>query len=95
MFGSSLGGGTADRVCRVLTQHETKIARAANTCRRTAPRSVTDAHATNLSRDRAELPEGMFGQRNMRQHHLRRHGMLVARCTVERLMTEEASRLVR
>jgi putative transposase len=28
----------------------------------------------------------MFGQRNMRQHHLRRHGMLVARCTVERLM---------
>jgi len=37
----------------------------------------------------------MFGQRNMRQHHLRRRGMLVARCTVERLMTEEASRLVR
>jgi hypothetical protein len=36
----------------------------------------------------------MFGQRNMR-HHLRRHGMLVARCTVERLMAEEVSRLVR
>ena len=60
----------------------------------TAPPSVTDAHATNLSRDRAELRRVCLYSATCGTP-LCRHGMLVACCTVERLMAEEVSRRVR
>lgn len=54
-----------------------------------AARTVTDAAIVNALKDTAEKPESLYGRRKMTAW-LRREGHEVARCTVDRLMRDEA-----
>jgi putative transposase len=54
-----------------------------------AARTVSDAAIVNALKDTAEKPESLYGRRKMTAW-LRRKGHDVARCTVDRLMRDEA-----
>lgn len=51
-------------------------------------RTLTDAQVTDALLATVDAPEGMYGRRKMTAH-LRRQGIDVARCTVDRLMRDE------
>ncbi|WP_337062955.1 IS3 family transposase, partial [Kineococcus sp. G2] len=53
-----------------------------------AARTVSDAHVVNALRMTAGQPESLYGRRKM-VAHLRRAGLAVAHCTVDRLMRAE------
>jgi putative transposase len=54
-----------------------------------AARTVTDAVIVNALKEPAEKPESLYGRRKMTAWP-RREGHYVARCTVDRLMQDEA-----
>ncbi|MET4097576.1 IS3 family transposase [Arthrobacter sp. UYCu712] len=54
-----------------------------------AARTVSDAVIVKALKDTAEKPESLYGRRKMTAW-LRREGHAVARCTVDRLMRDEA-----
>lgn len=78
-------------ICRVLCEHGVKIAPSGYYAAKTRPpsaRAVRDAELTTAIRqvfDDREKGRGVAGARKV-WHLLRRDGVLVARCTVERLM---------
>ena len=83
-----------ESICRVLTEHGCKIAPSTYYAHKTRPRSaraVRDAELVALIRevffDRAK-GRGVSGARKI-WRLLRRDGVQVARCTVERLMRQE------
>ena len=51
-------------------------------------RTVSDAHVLNALRSTVGQPESLYGRRKMAAH-LRRQGLAVAHCTVDRLMRVE------
>jgi putative transposase len=85
-------GHAVESTCRVLCEHGCRVA--ARTYRswklgagRVAARTVTDAIVTDALLATRNTPEGLYGRRKM-THHLRRQGLDVAFCTVDRLMTD-------
>jgi putative transposase len=78
-------------ICRVLTEHDVKIAPSTYYAHRSRPpsaRAVRDGELlveiTRVHADR-EIGRGLYGARKV-WHQLRREGIDVARCRVERLM---------
>jgi putative transposase len=78
-------------ICRVLSEHEVKIAPStyyAHRCRPASARSLRDAallvEIVRVHSD-PKIGRGLYGARKV-WHQLRREGIEVARCTVERLM---------
>jgi putative transposase len=87
-------------ICRVLTEHGVKIAPSGYYAFKSRPVSARAARDAELVveicrvfADR-DLGRGISGARKM-WHLLRRQGIIVARCTVERLMRQEGLRGVR
>jgi transposase InsO family protein len=85
-------GHAVESTCRVLSEHGCQVA--ARTyrswkpaARRVAVRTVTDAIVTDALLATHNTPEGLYGRRKM-THHLRRQGLDVAFCTVDRLMRD-------
>jgi putative transposase len=78
-------------VCRVLTEHGVRIAPSTFYAHKTRPpstRAVRDAElVSEIARVHADpmIGRGLYGARKV-WHQLRREGVEVARCTVERLM---------
>ncbi|MGW6396407.1 IS3 family transposase [Streptomyces sp. NPDC055103] len=84
--------GGVEPICRVLTDHDCKIAPAAYYAhhkRLTAPssRTVRDAELKILIQEAYDADYRVHGARKI-WRHLNRQGQTVARCTVERLMRE-------
>lgn len=85
-------GHGVEPACKVLREQGVQVApRTYRSWRSKAPaaRTVTDATVVNALRDAAEKPESLYGRRKMTAW-LRREGHAVARCTVDRLMHDEA-----
>ena len=87
-------------ICRVLTEHQVKIAPSsyyAFKCRPASARATSDAElVTQIERvfwDR-KLGRGISGARKV-WRLLHREGIVVARCTVERLMRQQGLRGIR
>lgn len=87
-------------ICRVLTEHGVKIAPSgyyAFKARPVSARALRDAELVveirRIFADR-NLGRGISGVRKM-WHLLRREGIIIARCTVERLMRQEGLRGIR
>ncbi|RMI27550.1 IS3 family transposase [Nocardia stercoris] len=88
-------------ICRALTAHGVKIApRTFHAWARRAPskRALWDTTVTEIlagyyepGPDGRRAPESLYGAEKM-WAHLQRHGIAVARCTVERLMREHGWR---
>jgi transposase InsO family protein len=81
-----------ESTCRVLTEHGCPVAaRTYRSWRRTnrpiAARTVSDARVVDALLATRDTPEQLYGRRKM-THHLRRTGLPVAFCTVDRLMTD-------
>ena len=80
-----------ESICAALTELGCQIAprtyRSWKT-RAVAGRTVTDAIITDRLRDTIGEHEGLYGRRKM-VAHLRREGLAVAECTVDRLMRDE------
>lgn len=73
-----------ESICAVLTERGIKVAPRTYRNWKTAapsPRTVTDAHLTNVLRETVGTAEGLYGRRKMTMH-LRRLGHEVAACTV-------------
>lgn len=86
-----VAGHRVESICTAL--HELGVQVAPRTYRnwKTAepsPRTVTDAQLTDALLATVDTPEGMYGRRKMTAY-LRRRGIEVARCTVDRLMRDE------
>ncbi|WP_327277927.1 IS3 family transposase [Streptomyces sp. NBC_01224] len=84
--------GGVEPICRVLTEHDCKIAPStyyAHHKRRESPaaRIIRDAELKTLIQDVCEANYRVYGARKI-WRHLNRQGQPVARCTVERLMRE-------
>jgi putative transposase len=79
-------------ICRVLTEHGCKIAPSTYYASKTRPlsrRAVADAAlVAEIRRAHGEVGRGLYGARKV-WHQLRREGIEVARCTIERLMRAE------
>ena len=85
-------GHAVESTCRVLTEHGCSVAartyrswRQANQV--IATRTVTDAVIIDALVATRGTPEGLYGRRKMTAH-LRRQGLQVAHCTVDRLMRD-------
>jgi putative transposase len=85
-------GHAVESTCRVLTEHGCSVAartyrtwRQAN--RPVAARTVSDAVVIDSLLATRGAPEGLYGRRKMTAH-LRRQGLDVACCTVDRLMRD-------
>jgi putative transposase len=87
-------------ICRVLTEHGCQIAPStyyAWRSRRPGLRTISDAVIVNAMRDLRTAadgrpsPESLYGYRKT-WHALRRQGLHVPRCTVQRLMREQGMR---
>lgn len=85
-------GFAVESVCAVLREQGCQIAartyRAWRQARPPAARTVSDAHIIEALRATAGQPESLYGRRKMTAH-LRRRGLPVAHCTVDRLMRAE------
>ncbi|MEJ8639987.1 IS3 family transposase [Streptomyces sp. MS2.AVA.5] len=84
--------GGVEPICRVLTDHDCKIAPStyyAHHKRQAAPaaRTVRDTELKTLITEAYEANYRVYGARKI-WRHLNRQGVAVARCTVERLMRE-------
>ncbi|WP_392959821.1 IS3 family transposase [Streptomyces sp. LN245] len=84
--------GGVEPICRVLTDHDCKIAPStyyAHHKRQAAPsaRTVRDAELKTLITQAYEANYRVYGARKI-WRHLNRQNVLVARCTVERLMRD-------
>ncbi len=79
-------------ICRVLTEHGCKIAPStyyASKTRLPSRRALADVElVVEIRRVHLEIGRGLYGARKV-WHQLRREGIEVARCTVERLMRAE------
>lgn len=79
-------------MCRVLSEHGVAIAPSTYYAAKHRPRSaraVRDAElVAEIRRAHFEVGRGLYGARKV-WHQLRRDGIVVARCTVERLMRAE------
>lgn len=85
-------GHAVESICRVLTEHGCQVAaRTYRTWRQNnqvvATRTVTDAVIVDALYATRGTPEGLYGRRKMTAH-LRRQGLEVAHCTVDRLMRD-------
>jgi putative transposase len=84
-------GFAVESVCAVLRQQGCQIAartyRAWKQPRRPAARTVADAHVIDALLATKDTPESLYGRRKMTAH-LRRRGLPVAHCTVDRLMRD-------
>lgn len=85
-------GHAVESTCRVLTEHGCRVAaRTYRSWRRTrrpvAARTVSDAIVIDALLATQNTPEELYGRRKM-THLLRRRGVAVAFCTVDRLMTD-------
>jgi transposase InsO family protein len=85
-------GHAVESTCRILREQGCRVAartyrawRQAN--RPVAARTLHDARVTDALLATRGTPEGLYGRRKM-THHLRRRGLAVAFCTVDRLMRE-------
>jgi transposase InsO family protein len=85
-------GHAVESTCRVLSSQGCRVAartyrtwRQAN--RPVAARTVSDAVVMDALLATRGAPEGLYGRRKM-THHLRRQGLQVAFCTVDRLMRD-------
>ena len=85
-------GHAVESTCRVLTEHGCPVAartyrswRVAG--RAVAARTVSDAVVVDALLATRNAPEALYGRRKM-THLLRRRGLDVAFCTVDRLMTD-------
>jgi transposase InsO family protein len=85
-------GHAVESTCRVLSEHGCKVA--ARTYRswrepgrQPTDRVVSDAVVVDALLATRNTPEALYGRRKM-THHLRRHGLSVAVCTVDRLMRD-------
>ena len=91
-------GHAVESTCRVLTEHGCPVA--ARTYRawkhqgRVAARTVTDAIVVDGLLATTGTPEQLYGRRKMTAH-LRRNGLDVAFCTVDRLMRQQRMNGVR
>ena len=81
-------GHAVESTCRVLTEHGCSVAartyrtwRQAN--RPVAARTVSDAVVIDALLATRGTPEGLYGRRKMTAH-LRRQGLVVAQCTIDR-----------
>jgi putative transposase len=85
-------GFAVESVCEILREQGCQIAartyRAAKLPGTPAPRTVSDALVLNALKATAGRPESLYGRRKMTAH-LRRQGLSVAACTVDRLMRQE------
>ncbi|MET8055839.1 IS3 family transposase [Streptomyces microflavus] len=84
--------GGVEPICRVLTEHDCKIAPSTyyahhKRLRAPAARTVRDAELKPLIQQIFEVSYRVYGARKV-WRELHRQGHLVARCTVERLMRE-------
>jgi transposase InsO family protein len=85
-------GHAVESTCRVLTEHGCPVAartyRSWRTAGRTvAARTVSDAVVVDALLATRNAPEALYGRRKM-THLLRRRGLDVAFCTVDRLMAD-------
>ena len=85
-------GHAVESTCRVLSSQGCQVAartyRAWKQTRRPiAARTVTDAVLIDALPATRDTPEALYGRRKM-THHLRRQGLEVAFCTVDRLMRD-------
>lgn len=91
-------GHAVESTCRVLTEHGCPVAartyRAWKQQGRVATRTVTDAVVVDALLATKGTPEGLYGRRKMTAH-LRRKGLDVAFCTVDRLMRQQGMNGVR
>ena len=82
-------------MCRVLTQHGVAIAPSTYYGAKTRPPSARERRdeqfLVEIRRAHLEVGRGLYGARKV-WHHLRREGIEVARCTVERLMRTDGLR---
>jgi len=85
-------------MCRVLTEHGVRIAPSTFYAAKTRPPSARQRRDEELlveiRRVHFEVGRGLYGVRKV-WHQLRRDGIDVARCTVERLMRHEGLQGVR
>jgi putative transposase len=87
-------------ICRVLTEHGVKIAPSTYYAARTRPRSARQARDEELTAMIVEVfwdrkkGRGISGARKI-WRLLKRNGVIVARCTVERLMRQQGLRGIR
>ena len=92
-------GHAVESTCRVLTEHGCSVAaRTYRSWRQANPvvatRTVTDAVIVDALIATRGTPEGLYGRRKMTAY-LRRQGLQVAHCTVDRLMRDLAMNGVR
>jgi transposase InsO family protein len=85
-------GHAVESVCRVLREQGCQIAARTyrswkQTSRPIATRTLSDAVVIDGLLATVGTPEGLYGRRKM-THHLRRKGLPVAFCTVDRLMRD-------
>jgi transposase InsO family protein len=85
-------GHAVESTCRVLTEHGCRVAartyRAWGQANRpVAARTVSDAVVIDALLATRGTPEGLYGRRKMTAH-LRRQGLVVAHCAVDRLMRD-------
>lgn len=86
-----VAGYRVESICAVLCEQGVQVAPRTYRSWKTAgpsARTVADARLTDALLATVGTPEGMYGRRKMTAH-LRREGHQVARCTVERLMSDE------
>jgi putative transposase len=85
-------GHAVESTCRVLCEHGCQVAARTyrswrQASRPVAARTVSDAVVVDALLATRNTPERLYGRRKM-THHLRRQGVPVAFCTVDRLMRE-------
>jgi len=84
-------GFAVESVCAVLREQGCQVAARTYRAWRSAPppaaRVVSDAFLIDALKATAGLPESLYGRRKM-VAHLRRQGLAVAHCTVDRLMAD-------
>ena len=85
-------GFAVESICAVRTEQGCQVAartyRARNRGLPPTARTVSDAHVVNALRSTVGQPESLYGRRRV-VVHLRRAGLPVAHCTVDRLMRAE------
>ena len=91
-------GFAVESICAVLREQGCQVAartyRAWKAGAAPSPRTVSDAHVMHALRAIKKQPESLYGRRKMTAH-LRRQGLVVAHCTVDRLMRAEGMNRVR
>lgn len=85
-------GHAVESICRVLSEQGCRVAARTSrvwkqATRPVAARTVSDAYVVDALLATRGTPEGLYGRRKM-THYLRRQGLDVAFCTVDRLMRD-------